>query len=131
MFVLFDVETRLSLRIFLERTKGVEFYAGEIQNIYNEKIEWKGVKQINNIEYIQGQTASSRKTSTEIRVWQSWKVGPGKLYRLCDLQKHNVKINTLNVFFSTNTSIPWVDDYCEKAGRNIIFVSKKFSLFYR
>ncbi|CAF3157820.1 unnamed protein product, partial [Rotaria sp. Silwood2] len=101
-----------------ERTKGVEFYASEVQNIHNEKIEWKGVKQINNIEYIQRQTTSSTKKSTELRVWQYWKVGPGKLYRLCDLQKNNVKINPLNVFFSTNVSVPWVNDYYEKADKD-------------
>ncbi|CAF1460275.1 unnamed protein product, partial [Rotaria sordida] len=101
-----------------ETTKGVEFNASEVQNIHNEKIEWKGVKQINNIEYIQHQTTSSTKTSTEVRVWQYWKIGPGKLYRLCDLQKNNVKINPLNVFFSTNVSVPWVNDYYEKADKD-------------
>jgi len=80
------------------------------------------VKQINNIEYIQGQTTPSIKTSTEVRVWQSGKVGTGQFYRLCDLEKNNIKINPLNVFFSTNASIPWFDHYYEKAGTNIIFI---------
>ncbi|CAF5219348.1 unnamed protein product, partial [Rotaria magnacalcarata] len=101
-----------------ERTKGVEFYASEVQNLHTEKIEWKGVKQINNIEYIQGQTTSSINASTGVRVWQSWKVGTGQLYPLCDLEKNIVKINPLNVFVSTNVSIPWVDDDYEKADKD-------------
>ena len=67
--------------IIIERTVGVEFYASEIQNPTAEKIEWKGVKQLNNIEYVQYQTTSLATTSTEVRVWQAWKVGPGKVYR--------------------------------------------------
>ncbi|CAF3317413.1 unnamed protein product [Rotaria sp. Silwood2] len=118
LLALFNLATYFALPIFSERTKGVEFYASEVQNVHNEKIEWKGVKQINNIEYIQHQTTSSTKTSTELRVWQYWKVGPGKLYRLCDLQKNNIKINLLNVFFSTNVSVPWVNDYYEKTDKD-------------
>ncbi|CAM4876654.1 unnamed protein product [Rotaria socialis] len=59
-----------------ERTNGVEFYASEIQNPHTEKIEWKDVKQINNIEYILDFTSESTKPSIEVRAWQSWKIGP-------------------------------------------------------
>ncbi|CAF1482669.1 unnamed protein product [Adineta ricciae] len=47
-------------------TKGVEFYASEIEDFHSEKIEWKGVKQINNIEYIGDETKQSVEESTKI-----------------------------------------------------------------
>ncbi|CAF4475166.1 unnamed protein product, partial [Rotaria magnacalcarata] len=40
-----------------------------------EKVEWKGVKQINNIKYSQGDTTSAKTPGGEICVWHSWKVG--------------------------------------------------------
>ncbi|CAM4748031.1 unnamed protein product [Rotaria magnacalcarata] len=104
-----------------ERTNGVEFYASEIQNSHTEKIEWKGVKQINNIEYILDFTPESTKPSIEVRAWQSWKIGPGKVYRWLDFEKTVQKINPLHIFHSKNVSIPWINDCHEKAGDVIIF----------
>jgi hypothetical protein len=99
----------------------VEFYASEIQNQHTEKIEWKGVKQINNIEYTQIHTAQSSKISTEVRVWQSWRIGPGKVYKWSDFEQTVQKITPLNVFYSANVSINWITDSYEKAG-NIIML---------
>ncbi len=75
------------MNIFLERTNGVEFYASEIENPLTSKVEWKGVKQMNNIEYFQDHTAKSTTLSSKMLVWQAWKIGSGKLYRWCDMNK--------------------------------------------
>jgi hypothetical protein len=119
--IFFDSASYFAFSVVLERAKGVEFHASEIRNIHTEKIEWKGVKQINNIEYTQGHTTQSVKTSTKVRVWQSWKIGSGKAYRWCDLEETVKKISPLNVFRSTNVSAPWITDSYEKAGNMIIF----------
>ncbi|CAF4216884.1 unnamed protein product [Adineta steineri] len=99
-------------------TKGVEFYAVEVENIHTEKIQWKGVKQINNIEYIQGEPNQSIEASTKVRLWQSWKVGPGKVHRWNDFEKTVTKVCPLKIISSTNVAIPWVDDSTEKADKN-------------
>ena len=103
----------------------MEFYARETQNLHAEKIEWKGVKQINNIEYTQNHTPQSTTTSTEVRVWQYWQIGPGKVYRWSSFGQTVQKISPLNVFHSTNVSINWITDSYEKAGSISINFSEK------
>lgn len=102
--------------IVLERTKGVEFHACELENCCTEKIEWTGVKQINNLEYIQGDTTNPSKTLTKVIAWQSWKIGSGKVYFEGDLQQTIKKITPLNVIRSTNIDAPWITDSYEKEG---------------
>ncbi|CAF4127583.1 unnamed protein product, partial [Rotaria magnacalcarata] len=101
-----------------EQTNGIEFYASEIPNPHMEKVEWKGVKQINNIKYSQGDTTSTKTPGGEICVWHSWKVGSGKIYRWSDFGTTVQKISPLNVFFSKNVSAPWITDSFEKADKS-------------
>ncbi len=108
--------------IFLETTKGVEFYVCEVENIHTDKIKWNGVKQINNIEYIRGETKQPVEASTKVRMWQSWKIGPGKVYRWKDFGNAVIKICPLKIISSTNVVVPWVDDSSKKAGMNSIFM---------
>ena len=116
----------------LERTKGVEFYASEIQNQHTHKAEWKGVKKINNIEYTQGYTTSSTTMPSEVRVWQSWKVGPGKVYRWSDFEQTVQEISPLNVFHVVNVSTAWIIDSYEKDGDMIILPFRKITdIVYR
>jgi len=75
----------------LERTKGVELYAAEITKLHNEKVEWSGVKQINDIEYLQ---VNSNRART---------------------------ISPLNVFYSTNVSDDWISDAREKTGNTDMY----------
>jgi len=100
----------------LERTKGVELYAAEITKLHNEKVEWSGVKQINNIEYLQVNSNRARTLNTQVRVWQSWRIGPGKVYRWSDFENTVRTISPLNVFHSTNVSDDWISDAREKTG---------------
>ena len=116
----YSIEDCFSLDVDLERTRGVEFYASEIHNQHTEKIEWKGVKKINNVEYIQDHTTASTTAPSEVRVWQSWRVGVGKVYRWADFEQTVQKINLLNVLKMMNVPTPWVDDSYEKNGNMII-----------
>ena len=113
-FLLLDILFKIFTKI--ERNKGIELYAGKIENPHEEKVERKGVKQINNIAYSRHHTAQSTKISGEIRAWRSWKIGPGKVYRWLDLEEIVTKISPLNVYHSTNVSTPWITDSYEKAG---------------
>ena len=102
----------------------MKFYASEIQNPYTDKIEWKRVKQINNIEYIPEHTTKSATFSSKICVWQAWKVSPGQLYRSSDLEQ-TVKISPLNRFYSINESTSWISDSFKKTGTITLFVLRK------
>jgi hypothetical protein len=101
-----------------ERTSGVEFFASEIPNSHAEKIERKGVKQFNNIEYKQGSLVRGKLTPTEVRVWKSWKIGIGRVYKWNELESCVSTISSLNAFLSTKTSTPWTDDSKENDGRD-------------
>lgn len=116
----------------LERTQGVEFYASEILNQHTNKTEWKGVKKINSIEYTQGYTTSSTRMPSEIRVWQSWKVGPGKVYHSSDFEQIVQEISPLNIFHAVNVSTAWIIDSYEKDGEVIILLLRKvIDIVYR
>lgn len=109
----------------LERIKGVEFHASEIQKLHKETIEWKGVKKINNIEYVPGHITPSGTTPTEIRTWNAWKIGPGKKYQWNDMEQTVKEISPLNVFYSTNISASWITDSYEKGGNIVVLLLKK------
>ena len=64
-----ELTSYLAFAIIMERAKSIEFYAGEIPNVRAEKIEWKDVKQINNIEYVEENTTESVAGATEVRLW--------------------------------------------------------------
>ena len=61
--------------------------------INTEKIEWKGVKKVNNVECTQDHTTAL----CVVRVWKSWRVGVGRVYRWSDFEQTAQKINPLNV----------------------------------
>ncbi|CAF1174941.1 unnamed protein product [Adineta ricciae] len=102
-----------------ENTKGVEYYVCELEHVHTDKIKWNGVKQINNIEYIQGEREQSVEASTKVRMWQSWKIGPGKVYRWEDFENVVVKICPLKIIASKNVAISWVEDSSEKGVNDI------------
>lgn len=110
-----------SVLSFQERTKGVEFYACETRNMHTESIEWKGVKQINNIMYTRNNIDRSNETEINIRVWQSYKIGVGKCYRWSDLNSVVTRISRLHVTTYKNASSPWIIDSYESHGMLQLF----------
>jgi hypothetical protein len=111
----------LPVLLTAERTSGVVFYASEIPNSQAEKIEWKGVKQFNNIEYQQGGLVRGKLTPTEVRVWKSWKIGIRRVYKWNELESSVSTISSLNAFLSTKTSTPWTEDSKENDGRDTMY----------
>lgn len=104
------------LTSFQGRINGVELFACELRNIHTESVEWKGVKQINNITYTQNLTDQLQRSSTDIRVWQSYGIGVGKSYQWSDLDRIVTKINHLHVTDCKNVSSRWIIDSYKENG---------------
>ena len=71
---------------------------------------------MNNIQYDRSNSTESEKSSIEIRVWQSYKIGNGKPYEWCTLESVVSMISHLNIISSKNVPSPWTIDAYEISG---------------
>lgn len=99
-----------------ERTRGVEFYACEIRNMHVEKVEWKGVKQMNNIQYRRDDQERSNQAPIEIRAWQAYDIGVGRTYQWSDFETTVQQISLLRIISSKNVLSSWIIDSQERSG---------------
>jgi len=78
-------------------TKGLEIHACtiDVQNV--EKIEWPGISSFHNIQY----------TSDEVRVWRSWKIGEGKIFKWSKIPALK-SINVLKSIFTPSQKCLWI-----------------------
>lgn len=113
---------------FQARTKGVEFFACEIRGMHTDNVEWKGVKQINNIIYTRSNIDRSSRPSINVRVWQSYRIGVGKYHEWSDLDSVVATISHLHVTNCKNASSPWIIDSYESHGmRQFCFLLKRIT----
>ena len=105
-----DVTNAAELYDGAASTKGLEAHSSAVASLYNDKIELAGISQFNNIEY----------TEEGIRVWRSWKIGDGKMFKWSELPIVK-SINQLKSLHSPSTKSQWISE-SSKQGK-VLFLS--------